>query len=108
MFLFPDDEMVDALPEYVLTNPEEVFGDQGGSTPRIEEYGGEHSLIVEEQRDVGNMKATKADLLIWAASFPVFKQKTSAKTAKNALAFLSTEVLEKEGGVMGKSPWADS
>ena len=40
---------MDALLEYVLTNPDEIFGEQAGTSPRIEENEGQYSLIVEEQ-----------------------------------------------------------
>ena len=77
--LFPDDENVDALLEHLLANPEEIFGDQAGTC--IEENeGGEYSLIIEEQRVVSYLKATKADvLLLWATSFTVSNQKTRRK-----------------------------
>ena len=103
MSLFSEDEKVDALLEYILTNPEEVFGGQSGYAPRVKETeDGTFNLIVEDQKVVENMGVPKDELLLlWAASFPVFNQKAPAKTAKNALAFLSSEVLEKGGPVMG-------
>ena len=103
MHLLYGNEMRDTFLNHpVLTNPEEVFGGQSGYAPRVEETeDGTFNLIVEDQKVVENMGVPKDELLLWAASFPVFNQKAPAKTAKNALAFLSSEVLEKGGPVMG-------
>ncbi|KAF0287362.1 hypothetical protein FJT64_014209 [Amphibalanus amphitrite] len=96
-----DDDKVDSLLEYLLVDPEEIFGSAGSQTmPHFEESpNGSLTLVVEGQRVVEDVEMTRSDaLLLWAASFPVYNQKPPTKTAKNALAFLSEQVFEKARG----------
>ena len=71
-------------------NPEDIF-ERSGSAPHYDvNDDGSLGLVVEGvflKRSVD--RSSKADLLLWAAIFPVFNRKCPVSKAKNALWTLS-------------------